>query len=112
MRLQLLAFFLFSVMASSESESADTLRSTSPSPCSPSPIRALGHPKKSPVWDFFTYDSEKNRSLCQVGASSSGDEPGSSKTSCDHPVTGKFPTNLKNHLKKHHPTEYAEVLQK
>lgn len=27
---------------------------------------------------------------------------------CSVPV--KFPTNLRNHLKKHHPTQFADVL--
>ena len=97
-------------MASSESESADTLRSTS---LSPSPIRALhalGRPKKNPVWDFFSYQSDKNASLCKVAACR-GDGPGSSKV-CDHSIPGKFPTDLKNHLKRLHPSEYAEVLRK
>ena len=96
-------------MASSESESVDMMQSSSPSP---SPVRKVpGRPKKSPVWDFFSYDPESNKSVCQIKAGTGGDEPGSSRASCD-PIAGKFPTNLRNHLRKHHPSEYAEVLRK
>ena len=38
-------------------------------------------------------------------------EPGPAKKFFDRSVSGKFPTNLKGHLKKHHPREYEEVRQ-
>ena len=38
-------------------------------------------------------------------------EPRPAKKFCDHIVSGKFPTNWKGHLKKHHPVEYEEVCQ-
>ena len=52
-----------------------------------------------------------NRSICKVEVMAEGGEPGPSKKSCDHSVSGKFPTNLKSHLKKHHPTVYEDVLR-
>ena len=39
------------------------------------------------------------------------DKSGSAKKFCDRSVSGKLPTNLKDHLKKHHPVEYEEVRQ-
>ena len=34
------------------------------------------------------------------------------KSVCGHEVAGKFPTNLKQHLKKQHPVQYQAVLEK
>ena len=114
----LVAFFLSAIMASPETESIDLVPGSpnpsplSPTTCSPGPsptATAPGRPKRSPVWDYFTYDSVS--SLCKVDVMAGDREPDLSKKSCDHTVSGKFPTNLKNHLKKHHPTVYENVLR-
>ncbi len=60
----------------------------------------LGHPR---MWDYFLYDSETNKSTCQVFSSSSSSE------FCGHSISGKYPTNLKLHMKKVHPEEYKEI---
>ena len=94
------------LMASSELESPFS----SPSPSPLLPTCTMGHPKRSPVWDFFAYDSVSNQSVCKVEVvATDDDEPGPAKKFYGHGVSGKFPTNLKGHLKKHHPVEYEEV---
>ena len=46
-----------------------------------------------------------DRSICQIAT-----ENDSSK-SCGQLIAGKYPTNLKQNLKHHHPVQYAELLQ-
>lgn len=95
-------------MSDSESaESIDQVLSVSPSPVPSSGfLCAVGRPRKSPVWDYFLYDSGTNKSTCQVLACASSSEI------CGHSLAGKYPTNLKLHLKKVHPEEYKEVERK
>ena len=53
-----------------------------------------------------------NQTVCKVEVvTTDDDESGPAKKFCDHSVSGKFLTNLKDHLKKHHPVEYEEVRQ-
>ena len=50
--------------------------------------------------------------MCKVEVvATDDDEPGPAKKFCSHGVSGKLHTNLKGHLKKHHPVEYEEVRQ-
>lgn len=70
-----------------------------------------GRPKRSPVWKYFAYRKESNQSICQVEVfRDHGDEAGPSSEVCLLPVAGKYPTNLKQHLRKSHPTQYREIL--
>lgn len=72
-----------------------------------------GRPRRSVVWHYFTYDQGKNKSICQVEVTRDhGDGGGPSKEACGATVGGKFPTNLKQHLRKDHPAQYQEALQK
>ena len=67
-------------MDSNSSEEADRSRSESPlftqPRATPSPLRdsdvghSFGRPRKSPVWDHFNYDSNTNKSVCQILKSS------------------------------------------
>ena len=68
--------------------------------------RSVGHPRKSAVWDYFDYDQEKGSSRCKISCGS-----GEAKE-CGVIVNGKFTTNLKNHLRKHHPQKLKEVEEK
>ena len=45
-------------------------------------------------------------SICRIG------KGGSDEEKCGHHVAGKFPTNLKEHLKKSHAKEYKEMEEK
>ena len=58
---------------------------------STSPSRSV----RSPVWSFFTYDAATEKSICQVELSD--------HVICVHNISGKYPTNLKQHLKRSHP---------
>ena len=65
-----------------------------------------GRPNKSPVWDYFMFDQTNGKSICQIiinDVSEATDE------TCGHSVRRKFPTNLKQHLKRVHPKEYDEL---
>ena len=55
---------------------------------STSPSRSV----RSPVWSFFAYDAATEKSICQVELSD--------HVICVHNISGKYPTNLKQHLKK------------
>ena len=88
--------------SSDESASAESRSSVSPS--------LLGRPRKSLVWKHFFFDSSSGKSVCQVPDSSTEDaEDSSSPTLCGHPIQGKFPPNLRQHLKSCHGAVYQEL---
>ena len=61
-----------------------------------------GRPRESPVWNFYLYDSTKGKSICQVKSGTAG-------ALCGLEINGKYPTNLKAHLKAKHPDSYIEL---
>ena len=63
-------------------------------------------PRESLVWDYFIYDGEKHKSICQIGFTQEGCPP------CNTEIAGKYTTNLKAHLKAKHPRELAELAKK
>ena len=65
-----------------------------------------GCPRESLVWDYFIYDGEKHKSICQIGFDQDGSPP------CNTEISGKYTTNLKAHLKAKHPHELAELAKK
>ena len=67
--------------------------------------RPSGHPKKSPVWEYFLYDLFTDKSICQV-------EQLDSQSICGKSVAGKFPPNLKKQLKLAHPNVFQEIMRK
>ena len=75
-----------------------------------------GRPRCS-IWDYFIYDKTKDKSVCQC-TYKEPNQPSSSTTSetverkCETEISGKYPTNLKGHVRKFHPTEYQEMLKK
>lgn len=71
------------------------------------PAQRTGRPRMSYVWDYFSYDQDTGRSTCTVLI---GDDSG--KRQCGTQFVGKYPTNLKNHHKKSHPTEFKEMEKK
>lgn len=74
------------------------------------PSPPLSHPKRSMVWSYFVYDQEN---ICQTEVSRDhGDQGGPSKEICGASIAGKYPTNLKQHLRKDHYALYQEALVK
>ena len=73
-------------------------------------VSKSGRPKESVVWEHFVYDSDENKSVCQVIVSTSADSEVEEK--CGVKISGKYPTNLRAHLRKCHPKEYEEVQEK
>ena len=62
------------------------------------------------MWEYFEYDPVTDKSFCQILTSvSSGSDVIDICGTC---VSGKFPTNLRQHLKKGHPTQYSELMVK
>ena len=57
-----------------------------------------GRPRNSHVWDYYIYDAELDKSECQV---LTGDKV------CGVKINGKFPSNLRSHIKNYH----AEVFK-
>uniref|UniRef100_A0A1X7VI67 BED-type domain-containing protein n=1 Tax=Amphimedon queenslandica TaxID=400682 RepID=A0A1X7VI67_AMPQE len=62
--------------------------------------RPEGRPKRSSVWNHFTYDQKSNESVCTIR---------NEERECGARVKGKNPTNLKQHLKCH-KDEYRMVI--
>lgn len=62
-----------------------------------------GHPRESTIWMYFFIDDSKGKSISQV-LSSDGQV-------CGVEITGKYPTNLKAHLKAEHDDSYAELMK-
>ena len=55
--------------------------------------------KRSLVWEQFVYDEDAAKSICQV-------------EECGKSVSGKNPTNLKQHLKTFHKTVFQQLCKK
>ena len=103
------------VMAESSDSATSSLSPTSPtssySAIEPSP--PPGRPKRSPVWKYFVYHKEDNQSICQIKVSRDhGDQSGPSSELCGKTIAGKFPTNLKLHVRTAHPAQYWDILTK
>ncbi len=64
---------------------------------------ATGRPRGSLVWNYFKY-LEEDKSVCLIGV---GDQ-----SQCGHSIKGKFPTNLKGHLKNKHQAMFKELEEK
>jgi hypothetical protein len=60
-----------------------------------------GRKRASQVWQYFNYDEGRRKSTCILRT-----EKG---TQCGKLIATKNPTNLKNHLRHHHPKVYDEV---
>ena len=58
------------------------------------------------MWEYFVYNHETGKSACRVEVESE------ENSVCGHEIAGKFPTNLKQHLRKHHSKHYCDVLGK
>ena len=65
----------------------------------------IGHPRDSFVWDHFIYVEEREKSVCQVPLGEEG-------SICGKEINGRYPTNLKAHLKHAHPIVHAEIQRK
>ena len=97
--------------SSDESETVSSTPSRSPTP---TPTLSRGGRKRTPVWRFFDYEDSTNKCTCKVETVSGvcSEEPGPSGRLCGHVLTGKYPINMKLHLKKFHPAEYDDMLQR
>ena len=60
--------------------------------------------RKSQVWQYFEFDADEKKSSCTVKTDN--------QQICGKQIPGKFPTNLKNHLRIAHPEVYAALLEK
>jgi hypothetical protein len=60
-----------------------------------------GRKRGSEVWKYFKYDEQMRKCTCLV-AKADG-------RLCSSLLATKNPTNLKNHLKSHHSTQYDEI---
>ena len=90
-------------------------QSVSPSAVSSvSNLKVTSRPRKSVVWEYFEYDDQLKKSLCQVlkSPTSSDSDRLSNPLICGHEIGGKYLTNLKQHLKKAHPGPYADLLKR
>ena len=86
--------------------------SMSPAGSSVSRTATTGRPKKSPVWEYFDYDELQGKSVCQVLKVRPTSSDSDTSEICGRKIEGKWPTNLRQHLKKAHPDVYSEVSKK
>ena len=84
-------------MDAASSSTASRSRSSVTPPPTTRPF-GTGRPRQSPVWQYFLFDASKNKSICQVPV-----QTGELGAICGVEINGKFPTNLKSHLKAVHP---------
>ena len=66
--------------------------------------------RKSLVWEYFEYDPATSESVCQVLSTAS--DTSSTIDICGQYIAGKFPTNLQQHLRRVHPSEFSELSAK
>lgn len=90
--------------SSAHSESLSTV-SVEVSP-GPSSVQLPGRPTRSLVWEYYTYDRVVDKSICQVEKSPSPDGM------CSKSISGKNPTNLKQHLRAAHPQIMNDLKRK
>ena len=69
---------------------------------------ASGRPRESSVWDYFEFNEEENKSVCIVEVGDCQNEP----KLCGIKIAGKYPTNLRKHLKKFHKKEHQDMEKK
>ena len=67
---------------------------------------AAGRPRKSSVWNYFEYEKERNKSVCQVSIEKEG-----KKDRCGKELNGTFTSNMKKHLKLCHKEAYMKFEQ-
>ena len=60
-----------------------------------------GRPRKSNVWDYYTYDTELDKSECQILIG---------EKICGAKLNGKFPSNLRSHIRNNH-NETFKILE-
>lgn len=70
-----------------------------------------GRHRTSLVWEYFEYDPLTNTSVCQILSAPSLDSSSNADV-CGHSVPGKFPTNLRQHLKKAHKSEFSDLTRR
>ena len=61
--------------------------------------------QKSTVWKHFHYNKESDTSVCTILVPTTEDPD----KECGKKLKGNYPTNLKKHLKKMHPTVYKTI---
>lgn len=60
----------------------------------------IGRLRQSCVWNYFQYDKDTDKSVCLVT---------NEKKKCGKEIKGMFASNLKKHLKNHHPNQFKEL---
>nr|XP_033932939.1 uncharacterized protein LOC117440812 [Pseudochaenichthys georgianus]XP_033942602.1 uncharacterized protein LOC117449217 [Pseudochaenichthys georgianus]XP_033947580.1 uncharacterized protein LOC117452886 [Pseudochaenichthys georgianus]XP_033966284.1 uncharacterized protein LOC117466896 [Pseudochaenichthys georgianus] len=65
-------------------------------------LLVFGRKKRIDIWTNFLYNSVENKTHCTATA-------GEGETPCGFKLVGKNTTNLKRHLKAHHPAIYATI---
>ena len=69
----------------------------------PSPAHTTTKVKRSLVWDYFSYYADSNKSVCQIEVRGSA---------CGKHISGKNPTNFKQHMQCSHLPTLNEYLKR
>ena len=62
-----------------------------------------GRPRSSSVWNYFKYEKEKDKSVCQVKITKDEKE-----VICGKELSGVYSSNMKKHLKMHHKEAFQK----
>lgn len=69
-----------------------------------------GRKRSSGVWNFFKYDELTGKSICNLlNKEGSKNFDNDIQTKCEHNISGKNSTNLKQHLKRDHLSFYNDL---
>ena len=63
-------------------------------------------PRKSSVWNYFKYEREKDKCVCQVKTTKDEKE-----VTCGKELSGVYSSNMKKHLKMHHKAAFQKFEQ-
>ena len=65
-----------------------------------------GRPRKSSVWNYFKYEKEKDKCVCQVKITKDEKE-----VICGKELSGVYSSNMKKHLKMYHKADFHKFEQ-
>ena len=65
-----------------------------------------GRPRRSSVWNYFKYEKERDKCVCQVKITKDEKE-----VTCGKELSGFYSSNMKKHLRMHHKAAFQKFEQ-
>ena len=69
-------------------------------------MSTVGRPRKSLVWNYYKYEKDSDKSVCQVSIEKEG-----KPVKCRKELKGTFTSNMKKHLRLHHKETFKKFEQ-